>query len=103
MIILIGIIFSHYRVRLHVSYDNEFLENVASRSHSTAVNRINSILNIAKEIFKWKSLSTEIELDIIDVKHVDRTLKLHGSTIGRVLYVILQSPISNHYSPFLLT
>ena len=60
-----------------MSYDNEFLKNIGSGSQSTAVKRINSILNIARDMFKWKSLQTEIELDILDIKHVDTTLTLH--------------------------
>ena len=74
-----------FRARIHVSYDNEFLTNVASGSHSEAEKKINAILNAGKEIFKWKSLTTKIELDIIGIKHVDKTLKLHGSTISQVL------------------
>lgn len=68
-----------------MSYDKEFLANVASGSHSKAVQKINAILNLGKDIFKWKTLTTEIELDIIDIKHVDKSLKLHGSTISEVL------------------
>jgi len=66
------------RVRVHISYDNEFLKNVGSGSQSTAVKRINGILNLAREMFKWKSLTTEIELDILDIKHVATSLTLHG-------------------------
>jgi len=67
------------RVRVHISYDNEFLKNVGSGSQSTAVKRINGILNLAREMFKWKSLTTEIELDILDIKHVATSLTLHDS------------------------
>jgi len=66
------------RVRVHISYDNEFLKNVGSGSQSTAVKRINGIINLAREMFKWKSLTTEIELDILDIKHVATSLTLHG-------------------------
>jgi len=66
------------RVRVHISYDNEFLKNIGSGSQSTAVKRINGILNLAREMFKWKSLTTEIELDILDIKHVATSLTLHG-------------------------
>jgi len=65
------------RVRVHMSYDNEFLKNAGSGSQSTAVKRINRIINLAREMFKWKSLQTEIELDILDIKHVDTSLTLH--------------------------
>ena len=60
-----------------MSYDNEFLKNAGSGSKSTAVKRINRIINLAREMFKWKTLQTEIELDILDIKHVDTSLTLH--------------------------
>ena len=41
--------------------------------------RINAIVNLAREMFKWKSLTTEIELDILDIKHVATSLTLHDS------------------------
>ena len=47
--------------------------------------RINSILNIARDMFKWKSLKTEIELDILDIKYVATSLTLHDEDISKAV------------------
>ena len=60
-----------------MSYDNDFLKYEGAGRKQIAVNTINGIIILARQMFKWKSLQTEIEIDILDIKHVDTSLRLH--------------------------
>ena len=64
------------RIRVSLNYDDLFLKHVAHGDHSDATVEIRKIIDLAQGILTWPGLSSEIELDVVEIKHVPAKLAL---------------------------
>ena len=75
-----------FRLTISAHYDNAFLHEVAIEahprgSHYEAKKKIREIINIARPLFRASQnyrLGHRIDLEIVDISHVDDTLTLHS-------------------------
>ena len=73
-----------YRINLAIRYDDRFYAKVANYNKNTAVTRIKSIINLARPYFKWTSLGSKINLNILEIKYITGDFQL-GSNPGSTL------------------
>ena len=64
------------RIRVSLNYDDLFLKHVAHGDHNDAEVEINKIIDLAQGIFTWPGLSSKIELEVLEIKHVPAQLAL---------------------------
>ena len=72
-----------FRLKLSIRYDNLFLQSVAGGNHNTAKNKVMSVINLARPIFKWSSLGTKFTLEIVDIEHIDTQVILTMENYGK--------------------
>ena len=74
----------HFRVKLALYYDNEFLKNVGKGSHTAAKKEMSRIVHLAKTYFHgWgtdgNKLQSRIDLDVVHRGHLSENLVLKSS------------------------